>query len=791
MSTPSILKGELLINPRDNNSGGNLVVAGNASVQSLLVDGKNVPTLDSGGLLDVSCLPTADSSHPGIVSAGNGITIDASGEISLTVPASSKADKVVAATNGNLASLDSNGNLTDSGVSAASFPHLDQNGKLPNSYLQDGILWADVLVSGGTPSIVLTDHNRYFCGMVISLSIDSSTFAGNAELKFLTGTSAPTIDGAESIKLTGDHCVNNRLIPRSLTEYYIRFLKDGTSTIGYVMAFDSLTPVSVSGISGSIELEDGKRFVIERNVNSFSLQIDSSLFTSGRSQVTFTNVSGVTIISTDVTFTGIDCSGGTFTPVVGRSYLLTFTVVQGSIQCAIQIDQEHITPILFVTAPTGAEVTIRKGETTLTSKSVDRVATFLLPTYGDWIVSGRLAGQDADNTITLSAMKNEIYRAKLQWTGIVLYGVRHYVNESSPQLERLEDAVGFQFTPETENVLGESDFDDKPIFDAIRTCDVDLVNGKITVTAYEGESGFTRTPATGDVCVEIPLFYYKRDGSHLADATPYEDLYISNAPIEGFAPSPAHMDRGDGEGIRSKIYVGVYETDPDFRSISGVSPKIMTQASAFRAGYQARGSQYWPEDILTRSTLEILYKTMVANLNSQTAVGEGIVSSTTANATGSTDTLTYHSGSTTGVRFLGIENLWGNLYEMIDGIKIDQTDIDHRHIYISVKPSDWNNDETTTGYQRIAYDIVPSTGYVTKMGFDANYPWLSLPTAVNGSSSTYYADQIGVSSVAEMKLALMGGTWSSGTVNGLFCVAISGKMTHANSYSGSRLLILP
>lgn len=70
------------------------------------------------------------------LTAGDNITITEDGVISATVPSvdiSGKADKVEDAVNGNLAGLDSNGNLTDSGIAAdrvvqdPNYVHTDQN----------------------------------------------------------------------------------------------------------------------------------------------------------------------------------------------------------------------------------------------------------------------------------------------------------------------------------------------------------------------------------------------------------------------------------------------------------------------------------------------------------------------------------------------------------------------------------------------------------------------------------------------------------------------------------------
>ena len=298
-----------------------------------------------------------------------------------------------------------------------------------------------------------------------------------------------------------------------------------------------------------------------------------------------------------------------------------------------------------VRARTGAVVTLTNRDYT-TTLNADAQGYVNLETerQGDWTITATYKGlKVAETTIT-----TYLYNSYDVDLGIpqdfVLFGVRHYVNESSPALTRLGDSAEFTFTPETASQFGASDFDDQPIYKDLRRCVVNL-NGNDLAVTYDDDPNYTTTPETGDVCVEIPLFYYWRDGSHLNDATPYEDLYISDKQATpNFLPSPAHMDRGDGAGVRDVVYIGAYQSNADFRSVAEATAKQDTLANN-RAGYLARSSKYHQMDIASHATILLLYMVEVANLDALAAVSKNAgYAMTYVNITGGSDEMVYCSG---------------------------------------------------------------------------------------------------------------------------------------------------
>ena len=88
------------------------------------------------------------------------------------------------------------------------------------------------------------------------------------------------------------------------------------------------------------------------------------------------------------------------------------------------------------------------------------------------------------------------------------------------------------------------------------------------------------------------------------------------------------------------------------------------------------------------------------------------------------------------VTYRGIENLWGNVYQHIDGLNIRD-----KQSYICYDPSEYTNDKFTSPYAALGYaNATGSDTYIKEVGYDANNPLIAMPTATGGSSSTYLCD---------------------------------------------------
>ena len=369
---------------------------------------------------------------------------------------------------------------------------------------------------------------------------------------------------------------------------------------------------------------------------------------------------------------------------------------------------------------------------------------------------------------------------------IPVMGVRWNKTAPSTSLTRLYASSGKAFVPSITSsaVEGHSDFDNMPVYKDIRLCNV--VDGE--PVAYLGDAGFSRTPAAGDVMVEIPRYYFK-----IEDTATYRELLISDQPLDGFMVSPRHAPRPAKPSGYERIYASAYNLDTNYRSVSGAAPKVSITRSAARAGCSARGATYWQEDIASYWTRALLYLVEVANTDSQSAVGPGPVNSETSAspiASGSTDAIAGHSGrvntdtTQNPAKWRHMENLWGNTYQIIDGINFNGDTA-----YICTAPEVYA-DDTAAGYTALSYQKADAGGYIKALGFDSDYPWAQLPTDATGASGTYIPDNY--SRGAGWQCMRTGGYYkNTGGQAGLFATDTGYDSAATYSYHSPRLIVLP
>lgn len=134
------------------------------------------------------------------------------------------------------------------------------------------------------------------------------------------------------------------------------------------------------------------------------------------------------------------------------------------------------------------------------------------------------------------------------------YGVRFGGSANSgATVQRLYDAVGLTANVGTDTQTATNDFDNiYPWSGRKRACGYWDENSNFVVNAYEGEAGYTTDGSNGEVWVETPLFYYK----HTYDDDGSEEIIISPSPLDGFYPSPIHIN-SDGS-LSKKAYTAAY-----------------------------------------------------------------------------------------------------------------------------------------------------------------------------------------------------------------------------------------
>lgn len=113
------------------------------------------------------------------------------------------------------------------------------------------------------------------------------------------------------------------------------------------------------------------------------------------------------------------------------------------------------------------------------------------------------------------------------------------------------------------------------------------------------------------------------------------------------------------------------------------------------------------------------------------------------------------------VRFLWIEDWFGNMWQFRDGVNIK-----NRQHYCCNKRASYADDTYTGDYQKLGYACPTSDGYIKKMGFDSLHPEYELPVEVGGGADAYIGDYYYQSEGGT--LVLSGGNVSSGANAGPF-----------------------
>lgn len=424
---------------------------------------------------------------------------------------------------------------------------------------------------------------------------------------------------------------------------------------------------------------------------------------------------------------------------------------------ALEVAIAPFAATITVTCPAGSSVTCANGDTTLTQTAASGTAVFTVGSAGTWTVTATLDGESASGEVVISA-DGESKSITLQYVHI--YGVL-WDGTSTTALSRTDDAAGFSDpVPAVSGGSGNSPFD--------------------TLLPWSGMVRST-DPQAGEL-VAIPKYWYKwtKSGSTIK-------LQIADGPAEGFLVSPAHCDRGDGQGERDVVYVGRYHCHTsNWKSQTGGKPKADITRSSARSSIHNLGSTIWQWDWAMDWTIKMLYLVEYADWNSQTKIGYGCGNNSSTENMGQTDGMTYHTGTkqssrTTygvGVQYRHIEGLWDNVYDWVDGCYYNSNGLN-----IILNP---NNFSDSSGGTSIG---TPSSGYPSaldiKTGLNNQWP---LPTAAGGSDSTYVPDNWSFS--ASNPCLFVGGFYSQSLDLGLFCV-----YNYTASYSyvniGCRLMKLP
>ena len=416
-----------------------------------------------------------------------------------------------------------------------------------------------------------------------------------------------------------------------------------------------------------------------------------------------------------------------------------------------------------------------------------------------------------------------------------VYGVRHYFNNSSPDLTRIGDASLHR---------------DLPVQSGMRRC---VVNSTGDVLYYLGANDSTKkedgttadlSGATGQVMVEVPAHYRK---TSLNAAQGYMDTEISMFPFDGAILVPRYLvsayeatvDRENNllssvvnSSARYRGGNNNADWDGTYRSLLGL-PATALSLGTFRQYGKNRGTGWGCYDWNMHTDIFWLFAIEYATLNSQKDFNPSLDAAGLhqgglgSGVSGFSNWETYNSynpitpcgftnslGNNTGVKtftlnaeqaqaygsehsesvpsYRGIENPFGHIWKWTDGILARGTG-EYQEVYISRNRAkyadtindsyvDMGHDEARGGYVKYILASQQSLPQEKRVYGDL------IGTDLSGSSSTFFCDhRYTIHGEGTIYGAVLGGLADNGADGGLACVLSHNPPAYSDAHIGSRL----
>lgn len=393
------------------------------------------------------------------------------------------------------------------------------------------------------------------------------------------------------------------------------------------------------------------------------------------------------------------------------------------------------------------------------------------------------------------------------------------------------------------------DFNKFEMYGGRRRCNV---SDDGTITAYYGDKNYVEDGSNGQVMVYQPAFYYKvvplklekntdsGIGYHLRKA----NYYVSSKPKTGFKLHPAFYDEngnainyilfsadeGSMYDVSAKAYVNdnvdgsvTYEDGDLLCSVAGKKPisglrKGIGTKSNLEAMAQNRGAGWHLETIKATSANQLLMMIELGMMNSQTDIGQGVVSITDntlyncSSLTGSTADLgnstgqavktineiggaetTYTTPGRLAISYRGVENPWGNIWKHIQGINIwgdgsmcgGQPYVANDFTFSESKHSD--------NYEPVGFTLPNATGYINAMGYGKEeYDWLLMPSEIGGTNALPVGDFLyQTTNLKGYRTVQFGGSWGNKDYAGSFSWYCDAGVGYSMRKYGGRLLYVP
>lgn len=271
----------------------------------------------------------------------------------------------------------------------------------------------------------------------------------------------------------------------------------------------------------------------------------------------------------------------------------------------------------------------------------------------------------------------------------------------------------------------------------------------------------------------------------------YLPYYYTATPVElitGVGENTVDITNNDDGGRKTALWVG-----ERIKFIPAGTPEGSEQYARIITNLEVDGT-----------TTTITYSG--SDLSGVLSVGDGFGGCPQVN--GLTDDLEYHTGRTTfasgntyenyvnPMRYRWIENLYGNMWEQIAGLRIMNLDY-----YISNIPNYNESISSTSLYDKVGYKAPlqdqygeGGAGYIVTEGYDNNNHNLNLPTLCGtsngGGADKYFADAFysrNATSTTQYE-SYVGGGWDHYQMCGIFCLRCWHEVNSKGGLVGNRAI---
>ena len=415
-----------------------------------------------------------------------------------------------------------------------------------------------------------------------------------------------------------------------------------------------------------------------------------------------------------------------------------------------------------------------------------------------------------------------------------------------------QDAVGLEIDYDNRTVhrtqqavnknMGE-DFNSYPMYGGRIRCNV-ADNG--TINDFYGDLNYREDGSNGQVMIYQPKFYYQRtpittNSNKVGKTIIRDSIMISYVAQNGFKlhpifklPNGEELDyvlfsayEGGLQDVSEGTYFNTTPTNIDFandKMTSIINTKPVTGSSGLtleKAEQLAnnRGEGWHIFNMQAVSANQMLEIIEFGSFNGQLALGKGICNlgngeNNIAALTGATSDLGNSSGSAaattleyngvtstttdidkTAISYRGLENPWGNVWQMINGILISGNTASNGGIPYICKDNNYSYLTLTNNYENVGFSLPNTSGWISAMGYgEKSYDWIFMPSEANNANSTIPIGDSGWfdANLTGLRMVVHGGGWSFGESDGPFYYGCDKQPTDSSYRSyGARLLYIP